>query len=81
MTYQWPPQITAVAGANPLACICQPETFLLVPVKPGEFDGDWSGVGGRYRLARRYDSDYRLMKHRGECPLTDEVWFKDRRIM
>ena len=76
--------ITVATGANAPACVCGPETFLLVPVKPGVPDGVEVGRGltqRQFRPTIHHDSALRLVTHKGECPLTDEVWYKDRRIM
>ena len=70
----WPPApLVNATGANAPGCTCQPETFLLVPVKPGGLNA--------LPLGSRQDSLYRLVKHKGECPQPDEVWYQDRRIL
>ena len=76
-----PWSITVATGANAPACACQPETFLLVPVQPGVPDGVSDLDRRQFRPTIHHDSALRLMTHKGECPLTDEVWYKDRRIM
>ena len=83
MTYQWPrAPIVNATGANAPACTCQPVTYLLVPVTAGEPDGAWFEDKGRhFRPTIHHESAYRLVGHRGDCLLTDEVWYKDRRIM